>query len=103
MPDYSKAKLAIAKLFQLYDRVPPINNWPDKKGIMADDKTMQGEIRFEDVEFSYPTRQEQQILNKLNLSIQQGKRIALVGASGCGKTSVLNIIYQIEEKAKHLL
>merc|ERR1712018_973824 len=40
----------------------------------------------------YPTRQDIQILNRLNLSIKTGECIALVGESGCGKSTVIQLI-----------
>lgn len=39
--------------------------------------------------FSYPNRPEQLILNGLNLIIPSGKRVALVGESGCGKSTII--------------
>jgi ABC-type multidrug transport system fused ATPase/permease subunit len=49
-------------------------------------------ILFENVSFSYPTRPGNNILNELNLVIPQGQTVALVGTSGGGKTTVMNLI-----------
>jgi ABC-type multidrug transport system fused ATPase/permease subunit len=49
-------------------------------------------IRFENVSFAYPSRSQNIILNRFNLEIPEGKTVALVGASGCGKTTIVNLL-----------
>ena len=49
-------------------------------------------IVFSNVDFYYPTRPKHQILNSLNLKINQGHVVALVGSSGCGKSTVGNLL-----------
>ncbi|CAF4027727.1 unnamed protein product, partial [Rotaria sordida] len=51
-----------------------------------------GDIEFDNVTFIYPARQETPILNKLSLKIPSGKIVALVGASGCGKSTIIQLI-----------
>lgn len=51
-----------------------------------------GSIEFKDVDFAYPTRPDVQVLKKLDLKIEPGKKIALVGASGCGKSTSIGLI-----------
>lgn len=90
MPDYAKAKVAATKIFDLFDRVPKINNWNNNDGMIL--PSIDGEISFKSVEFSYPTRSEVKVLNGLNLTIYKGQRIALVGSSGCGKSTVTQLL-----------
>lgn len=52
----------------------------------------QGTIDFKDVTFSYPTRMEKTILKGFSLNIPAGKTVALVGASGHGKSTVAQLI-----------
>ena len=49
-------------------------------------------IEFNDVSFAYPSRPEIQLLNSLNIKINAGKTIALVGSSGCGKSTCIQLI-----------
>ena len=42
--------------------------------------------------FAYPTRPDTNILKKLNLSIKRGEKVALVGQSGCGKSTVIQMV-----------
>ncbi|HBA49165.1 MAG TPA: multidrug ABC transporter ATP-binding protein [Lachnospiraceae bacterium] len=60
-----------------------------------------GEIEFRDVSFSYP-RSGQTVLEHLNLTIHPGEKVAILGATGCGKTSLVNLIprfYDVTEGA----
>ncbi|KAL2376578.1 hypothetical protein RJ035_007930 [Blastomyces gilchristii] len=57
------------------------------------------DIRFEDVNFSYPSRSNVKIINNMTLDIPAGKITALVGPSGCGKSTIVALLerwYQIE-------
>ena len=45
-----------------------------------------------DLEFAYPTRPFIKVLNGMNLSVEAGKTIALVGASGCGKSTCIQLL-----------
>ncbi|EDR22660.1 multidrug resistance protein, putative [Entamoeba dispar SAW760] len=51
-----------------------------------------GNIKFEDVQFVYPTRPSHQVLKGLDLEIKKGETIALVGTSGCGKSTTIQLI-----------
>lgn len=55
-------------------------------------KRLRGRIEFRDVHFSYPTRPEQPVLQGLSLMVELGQFIALVGASGCGKSTAIGLI-----------
>jgi ATP-binding cassette, subfamily B, bacterial len=51
-----------------------------------------GEIAFEDVTFRYPTRPETSALNSVGLHVRPGETVALVGPSGAGKTTILQLL-----------
>ncbi|OHX68194.1 ABC transporter ATP-binding protein [Flammeovirga pacifica] len=53
---------------------------------------LKGDITFKNVVFSYPTRKEIQVLKGVNLSINQGERVALVGKSGGGKSTIAQLL-----------
>lgn len=53
---------------------------------------LKGEITFQQVSFSYPTRPEVQVINTLNLNIAAGEKVALVGASGAGKSTIIQLL-----------
>lgn len=65
------------------------------------DNRKKGEIEFRDVSFAYP-RSGQTVLEHLNLTIHPGEKVAIMGATGCGKTSLVNLIprfYDVTEGA----
>lgn len=71
LPDYGKAVLSIKSIFALLDRVPLINNWGIEGETIPRDE-MDGTIKLKQIEFTYPSRQNQQILKKIDLTIKQG-------------------------------
>lgn len=60
---------------------------------------LQGRIEFNDVSFVYPSRKEFEVLKNLNFRIEPGEKVALVGQSGSGKSTIINLLlrfYPIE-------
>lgn len=53
---------------------------------------MRGEIEFRDVWFRYPTRKEEFVLKGLSIKITPNEQVALVGESGCGKSTFVNLL-----------
>ena len=88
-PDMGKAKQAAKELKILFDRVPAIDSWSRDGEPLRD---MEGTIEFRDVHFRYPTRPEQPVLRGLNLTVKPGQYVALVGASGCGKSTTIALM-----------
>lgn len=70
----------------ILDSVPELKN-----GRFDGNTECKGEIEFRDVSFSYPTS-EQNVLEHINLKIKGGETIAIMGATGCGQTSLVNLI-----------
>ena len=61
-------------------------------------KEIKGNVRAEDVSFSYTP--EQKLIEHFNLKVKPGQRIAIVGPTGCGKTTLINLLmrfYDVEE------
>lgn len=59
-----------------------------------------GSITFKDVNFSYPSRPEFPVLKNLNFTIRPGEKVALVGQSGSGKSTIINLLqrfYPVED------
>lgn len=55
-------------------------------------QNISGNIVFKGVTFSYPTRKEVMVLKNLNLKIEAGMKVALVGDSGCGKSTIISLL-----------
>ncbi|KAL9007236.1 MAG: hypothetical protein Q9188_000039 [Gyalolechia gomerana] len=88
-PDMGKAKHAAKELKTLFDRQPAIDSWSlDGERL----NHVEGTIEFRNVHFRYPTRPEQPVLRGLSLTVKPGQYIALVGASGCGKSTTIALM-----------
>ncbi|TXT11166.1 hypothetical protein VHUM_01917 [Vanrija humicola] len=85
----SKGQAAAAKLFETIDRVPAIDS-ADPGGLQPDH--VEGSLAFKDVVFHYPSRPNVPILKGLTVDFEAGKTIALVGASGSGKSTVIQLL-----------
>lgn len=88
-PDMSKAKGAAQELKVLFDRQPAIDTWSNTGDKV---ESVDGTVEFRNVHFRYPTRPEQPILRGLDLKIEPGQYVALVGASGCGKSTTIALL-----------
>ncbi|NXB82541.1 MDR1 protein, partial [Donacobius atricapilla] len=53
---------------------------------------IKGDLEFKNVYFNYPSRPDVEILKGLNLKISSGQTVALVGGSGCGKSTTVQLI-----------
>lgn len=69
-----------------------LNSKPElQDGAFEGQTVQQGEIEFQDVSFSYPGT-EQTVLEHINLKIHKGETVAIMGATGCGKTTLVSLI-----------
>lgn len=78
---------AASRLFELQDREPTIS---PTKGEPV--KSARGDIHFQKVNFSYPTRPAVSIFDELDFTIKQGTNVAIVAPSGAGKSTVASLI-----------
>lgn len=86
---FGNATGAAAKVFQIIENKPLI----DPLANIGDVPTKcQGKISFQNVFFNYPSRPDVKVLQDVNLTINTGEVVALVGASGCGKSTCIQLI-----------
>jgi ATP-binding cassette subfamily B protein len=91
---YAELQRAIAsaeRIFSLVDAVPDISDRPEA----FDPGSIQGDIVFEDVNFYY--EEDKPVLQSFNLHIKRGETIALVGPTGGGKTTIVNLLCRFFE------
>ncbi len=74
------------RIFALIEETPQI---PDKEDA-AELKDVEGNVRLEHVDFSYVP--DRKLITDFNLSVKAGQRVAIVGPTGCGKTTVINLL-----------
>lgn len=90
-PDMGKAKTATQNIANMLAVMPELDA-DSTEGIHLDIDQVRGDVTFEDVRFRYPTRPQVPILRGLNLNIKKGQYVALVGSSGCGKSTTISLI-----------
>nr|CAD7393557.1 unnamed protein product [Timema cristinae] len=94
--DFSKAKMAAGLLFQLINRKSEIeissNSGIKPVSAALRFEKLQGKVSFKDVHFKYPSRPDVMVLQGLNFTLNSGQTLALVGASGCGKSTVVALL-----------
>ncbi|NWQ69564.1 MDR1 protein, partial [Neopipo cinnamomea] len=88
-PDYGKAKMSANKIFQLLDRKPLIDSYSEEGEKLSH---FEGNIEFRNIHFVYPTRPEVQVLQGLSVKVNKGQTLALVGSSGCGKSTSIQLL-----------
>ena len=90
--DYSKASNAFKSLFSTIDTECLIDITEEGNKNKKSAKDIKGKIEFKNVSFSYPTRRDQKILKNISFVIQPGQAAALVGYSGCGKSTIIQLL-----------
>ena len=87
---------ASSDYFTLYEREPAMDLSQSVERPPRD--SIQGRIEFKNVIFKYPSDPNERIILKgINLLFEQGKKVALVGESGCGKSTTVNLIERLYE------
>ncbi|KAL5228373.1 hypothetical protein ABZP36_016638 [Zizania latifolia] len=84
---------ASEKVFRLMDLLP--SRQLSSKGLRL--QKLEGRIQYADVAFSYPSRPTVPILGKLNLTLHPNEVVAIVGLSGSGKSTVVNLLLRVYE------
>lgn len=93
---YAELQHAIAsaeRIFSMIDAVPTVVDVPGAK----DPGTVRGDIAFENVTFAYDDEPEEAVLEDFSLHIRQGETIALVGPTGGGKSTIVNLVCRFFE------
>ncbi len=84
--ELQNALACAGRVFELIEEPPQIPDAPDARVL----DQVQGQVTIQDVDFSY--RKGQRLIEDFNLQVQPGQRVALVGPTGCGKTTVINLL-----------
>lgn len=84
--ELQNALASAARVFELIDEEPQVPEEPDA-AVLSNAK---GEISLEHVYFSY--NPEVALIEDMNLNVRSGQRVAIVGPTGCGKSTVINLL-----------
>ena len=94
--EWMQAFGATERVFELLDRVSAVRTY--KEGLQP--AQMQGKVDFDQVSFAYPGRKDEVVLHDFSISIKAGEKVALVGPSGAGKTTVVNLLLGFYEPSQ---
>lgn len=94
--EINKALGASTRLFDLIDRRPLI---PIQGGKILD-RNLSGEVKFENINFAYPTRKDSLILKDFNLHLREASITAVVGPSGSGKSTLALLLLRLYDPDK---
>lgn len=84
--EFQNALACAARIFALIEEEPQVPE-PEGAAVLKD---AQGSVALEQVSFSYVP--EKKLIEDLNLAVEPGRRVALVGPTGCGKTTIINLL-----------
>ena len=84
--ELQNALACAARLFELIEEKPQVSE-PENAVTLTD---VRGSVKLENVDFSYVP--DRKLIEELNLSVNPGQRIAIVGPTGCGKTTIINLL-----------
>ena len=87
-----KSLVIAEKVFHVIDYDPKVKNLPENE---LSYKNIEGNIEFKNINFSYPTKKDVEILKNLNLKIEKGTCLGIVGSSGSGKSTIVNLIQRL--------
>ncbi|KAJ1719603.1 hypothetical protein LPJ53_005663 [Coemansia erecta] len=86
----ASARGAAVKVYQVVDRPSPIDAVDTDHGLSA--AGISGSIELRSVDFRYPTRPDVPVLRNFSIRVEQGQKVALVGESGCGKSTMIGLV-----------
>lgn len=93
-----KAVGATERVFDIIDEETEVLDVENKKSLQ--DQKLEGNIRFEAVDFEYPSRPEIPVIKNLSFTVNAGETIAIVGPSGAGKSTIAALLLQFYKPTK---
>lgn len=86
-----KAAAAQGRLDEIFDTKPEIVE-PASGQAAGTKRPLKGELTFEHVGFAYPSQPDRQVLRDISFTVEPGTKLAIVGATGSGKSTLVNLI-----------
>ena len=93
----SMSTASIRRISEILKETPDLHNGENPAKDMKD-----GSVDFNNVSFSYKHGSGKMVLNNIDLHIRSGETIGIIGSTGCGKTSLVNLISRLYDVVKVL-
>ena len=87
------AKSSLDRIFQVLDEADEVNDWTEKL-----DQDLTGQVSFRDVDFQYVA--DKPLIRNFNLEVKPGEMVAIVGPTGAGKTTLINLLMRFYDVSK---
>jgi ATP-binding cassette subfamily B protein len=94
-----KAAAAQTRLREIFDTKPEIT-YPDAGKESRTTGPLAGNLTFEHVWFYYPSQPDKAVLRDISFTVEKGTKVAIVGATGSGKSTVVNLIPRMYDPAR---
>ena len=94
---YSELVGAVGATERIREILSTPSETDERTGATTQAGRLNGNIEFRDVQFSYPTRPDVPVLKNVNISIESGKKVAIVGQSGAGKSTIMQLLLQFHK------
>ncbi len=91
---WASGMVSVKRIYEVLDTVPDIRDCPDALPVAADAR---GKIVLENVSFHYNDALEKPVLRNINLTVEPGQMVAILGATGAGKSTLINLVPRFYE------
>ena len=94
---WSRAMASGKRIAEVLDEKPDID---DETAAFSEKSVNSGDIEFKNVSFRYYKTSEEKVLNNINIKINSGETVGIIGSTGCGKTTLVSMIprlYDVDE------
>ena len=88
---YVQADAALTRIREVLESTPDVKDLPDANSI----ESMKGDVKFENVTFGYTS--EHRVLKDITFEIPAGKKLAIIGTTGSGKSTIINLLPRFYE------
>jgi ATP-binding cassette, subfamily B (MDR/TAP), member 1 len=95
--ELGEAKLACSNLFEALNLRVETNIFDTSQGATLPADSVRGKLEFQNVKFAYSSRPDKNVINDMSLKVGAGQTVAIIGKSGCGKTTIIKNLARLFE------
>eukprot|EP01048_Picozoa_sp_COSAG05_P013909 COSAG05_NODE_1527_length_4634_cov_4.068137_1_plen_456_part_00 len=100
VPEVARLMQPLTRIATLLNSVPKIEPHPENPSLMLAPLKFNGRIEFKDVDFTYPSERQKQVLFGLSFVVEPRTKVAFVGKAGCGKSTSVTLMQRFYNATK---